>query len=179
MQTRQLDLKFALMAARTLGENFQDDQNPVVDRQPDITLQITLLSRTQCLVKQDFLGAVCLGQRFDFIGFAGTDVESGIGGTPFADDLVCDHKTRRGGELTQFFQCVVKMGHAQIDANQNGTGTGIGLRRGGIQCWQKKPATVRWRVGGMTRQSVSVDCADANWTGRPGTMVEIACLYTI
>jgi hypothetical protein len=56
LQPRQFDLQLALVAACTLGKYLKNQKGPVVDRQPQMALQIALLTGAQALIKQDFLG---------------------------------------------------------------------------------------------------------------------------
>ena len=86
LQARELDLQLTLMAARALREDFQNQQGAVIDRQPNVPLQIALLAGAQGLVKQHFLGLVEGSQVTDFIGFAAADKQRRIGGAPFAGD---------------------------------------------------------------------------------------------
>ena len=52
LQPGQLDLQLALVAAGTLGEDFQNQQRAVIDRHPQVALQIALLGRAERLVEQ-------------------------------------------------------------------------------------------------------------------------------
>jgi hypothetical protein len=56
----QFHLKLALMAAGTLGEDFEDQTNSLNDLDTPDLLQITLLYRRQRMIKQHMINLLCL-----------------------------------------------------------------------------------------------------------------------
>jgi len=150
------------MTAGTLRENVEDEQRPVIDRHAHVALQIALLSGTQGLVEENFLRTDSVCQRLDFIGLARAHKQRGIGCLALAGDSVGHLITGCTGQLGKFIQCGVEMGLTQIDTHQN-------------------DARSRWTPRGRRAQAMRDQAASSaepvlNWTGRPGTMVEMACL---
>jgi hypothetical protein len=81
LQPGQLDLQFAFMTSCTLTEYFQNYQGTVIHWKPNMSLQVSLLSRAERLVKQYFGGAMLLSHEFNFIRFATAYEQSSIRGT--------------------------------------------------------------------------------------------------
>ena len=120
LQTRQLHLKLAFMTSGPLGENLQNQQCPVIDRQFQVALQIALLGRTETLVKQYLHGAQLRRQKLDFVGLAATNEERRIRRLSLAGDA---GNRRQPGGLSQqpkFFKVFIEIGQTQIDTNQYG-----------------------------------------------------------
>jgi hypothetical protein len=84
LKAGKFDLQLAFVTARPLGEYFQNEKRPVIDRQLQTALQVPLLAGAQTLVKQNFLCAVLLGQQFDLIGLTRSHKESGVWRTALA-----------------------------------------------------------------------------------------------
>ena len=144
------------MAARTLGEYFQDQQGAVVHRQFEVALQVALLRRTQRLVEQHFRCAVLQCQLLDLVGLAATDKKRSVGRTAFARHMLNRRHAGGSGEQAELFESGVEMRQPQINSDQDGL---------------RHRATGRFQgVAG------SVSSAAVKLTARPGTMVEIACL---
>ena len=78
LQTSQFNLQFPFVTASPLAKYLQNQQRSVVDRQLKVALQITLLRRTQRLIKQHFSGADLLRQHFDFVGFSAADKQRSV-----------------------------------------------------------------------------------------------------
>lgn len=154
------------MAARTLGENFKYQQGPVVDGQLQVALKITLLGRAQGLVKQYFRCADLLGQHLDFVGLAAADKQCRVRRPAFAGDTLDGLKACCLGQQAELFKAVVEIGEAQINPDQNGQRTSARAGTAG-------------KVVGTQLVGLSSESAAAKFTARPGTMVEMACLYTI
>ena len=122
LQARQLDLQLAFMAACTLGEDFENQQGPVVDRQAKLALEIALLGRAQCLIEQDFLGAIGLGQQANFFGLARTHEKRRIGRLALAGQAGDRFQARGLGQKAEFFELPIEMGCSKIDPDQNDRG---------------------------------------------------------
>jgi hypothetical protein len=65
-----------------LTEYFQNYQSTVIHWKPNMTLQVSLLSRAERLIKQYFGGAMLLRHEFNFIRFATAYEQSSVRGTP-------------------------------------------------------------------------------------------------
>ncbi len=175
------------MAACALGKNFEDQQRPVVDRQAQMAFQIALLRRTQRLVEQDLGGARRLGQHFDLVGLAGPHKQGRIGRAPFAGDTVGHPIASRLRQQAKLFERNVKMGQPEIHAHQNDRWRGVAGRIRRVQisstglqrCRQPRSrgCPVACRIQGVNQEAADSSAPAAeNCTGRPGTMVEMACL---
>ena len=122
LQLGQLDLQLAFVAAGALGEDFQNQQRAVVDRQADGALQIALLHRAQRLVEQHLLRTLSLGQQADFLCLSAADEQGRIGGLALAGQARDRLHPGSFGQLAEFFQVMVKMRRAEIHAHQDGGG---------------------------------------------------------
>ena len=118
LQARQFHLQLALMAARALGEDLQDQQGAVVDRHLQMAFQIALLGRAQGLVEQHFLGTVHLGEHADFVGLAAAHEQRRIGHLALAGQACNGTQAGRAGQQAQLFQLAIEMGKAEIHAHQ-------------------------------------------------------------
>ena len=157
LQPRQLHLQLALVAARTLGKDFQNQQGPVVDRQLQAALEVALLGRTERLVKQHLGGPALLRQRLDFLGFATADKQGRVGGPALARHARNRCHASRLRQQAQLLQLAVKVGMTEINPHQQHGRRGF---------WGVLQGT---QAGGLSS-------AVEKLTARPGTMVEIACL---
>ena len=119
MQARQFDLQLALVAAGTLREDLENEQGPVVDRHPEMSLEVALLCRAQGLIEEDFNSAMVLGQHLDFIGLAAAHEESGVGRLAAGDDA--GDRLQPGGlsQQAQFLEFVIEMGETQVHTHQH------------------------------------------------------------
>ena len=132
LQARQFDLQLAFVAARALGEDFQDQQRAVVHRQADGALQVALLHRAQGLVEQHLLGAFGLGQCADFLGLAAAHEQGRIGRLAPAGQARHGLHAGRLGQQAQLLQVMVEVGRAKIHPHEDCGGTfgggGVGQR---------------------------------------------------
>ena len=78
LQPRQFDLELALEAARPLGENFEHQQNSIVNGTFKFALKVALLSRAQSLVEQHLIRTQRRRDRFDLFRFARTNKQRGV-----------------------------------------------------------------------------------------------------
>jgi hypothetical protein len=74
------------MAAGSLTENFQNEHSAVIHWKLKVSLKVTLLSRTQTLIKQNLLDTMLRHQHFDLIGFTATDKKRRVWRTTLATD---------------------------------------------------------------------------------------------
>ena len=186
LQARQLDLQLAFVAARALGKDFQDQQGAVVDRQADGALQVALLHRRERLVEQHFARALALRQQADLLDLAAADEQRRIGRLALAGQA--RHRLQAGGfgQQAQLLQLAVEMGHPQIHPDQDGGSAfrGGGTGQSGKAPCQKRQIAIesiaagarRVGAGGQNQSDSATSPVAEKLTGRPGTMVEIACL---
>ena len=118
LQLGKLDLQLSLVAARTLGENFKDEQRAVVDRQLDVAFQVALLGRAQGLVKQHLHRAMHLGQRANLIGLSAAHKQRRIRGLALAGNA--GHRLHASGlcQQTQLLQLTVEVGQTKVHPHQ-------------------------------------------------------------
>ena len=150
------------MAARSLGKYLENEQSPVIDRQLQMPLQVALLRRAQSLVEQNLCSANLLRQHFDFVSFTAANKQGGVWCPALAGDTLNRLQARCLGQQTKLFKAVIKIGQAQINPDQN-----------------SQRLTAAGEVVGTQLAGLSSESAAAKFTARPGTMVEMACLYTI
>ncbi len=131
LQTRELDLQFALMAARALRENVQDQQRAVIDRHAQVPFQVALLRRAQRLVEQDFGRPCALGQHRDFIGLARAHEQGRVGRLALAGQAGSDGITGGLRQLAQLFEFAIEVRQAEIDPDKDDRGRG-GRGGGGL-----------------------------------------------
>ena len=86
LQAREFDLQLALVTARTLAKNLQNQERTVIDRALQVTLEVALLRRADALIKQDLGGTQLGGKRFDLIGLATANKKRWVRCAPFAGD---------------------------------------------------------------------------------------------
>jgi len=110
------------VAARALGEDLQDQQGAVVDRQAHVPFQVALLRRAEGLVEEDLAGAGFLGELLDLVGLALAHEERGIGCLALRRDAGDRFHARGLGQLAQFLELGVEMGKAQVHPHQDGGG---------------------------------------------------------
>ena len=116
----QLHLELALMAARPLGKNFEDQQRPVIDRQLQMALKIALLGGAERLVEQHLNGAGFLRQCLDLVGFSAADKQSGVRCPAFTGNALHRLHARCLCQQTKLLKAAVKIRQAQINADKNG-----------------------------------------------------------
>ena len=107
------------MASGTLSKYFQNQQRAVVDRQLQIAFEITLLCRTQGLIKKHLDSAMHLRERTNFISLSTSHKQCRVRGFALASDTSHRLETRRLGKQTKLFQLGVEMGKPQIYTNQD------------------------------------------------------------
>jgi hypothetical protein len=120
LKARQLNLQFAIMTARSLSEDFKNEQCAVIDGQAQMAFKVALLSGAQRLIKQNLLGAHLFCHEFNFIGFARAHKQGGIWGLAFASHFGHRLEACRQGQLTEFIQLCIKMRQAKINTHQQG-----------------------------------------------------------
>ena len=162
MQAGQFDLQLALVAASPLCKDLQDEQRPVVDRQAQCPFEVALLRGAERLIKQHLAGATRMCQHPDFVRLAGTDKQRRVRRFALAGDAISNREPCSLRKQTEFFKLVVEMRKTEVHPNKN-------HRR---RCRSG-------RTGGNQELDDSSAPTAENCTGRPGTMVEMACLYTI
>ena len=120
LQPRQLDLQLAFVAARALGEDLEDQEGAVVDRQAELALEVALLRRAQRLVEEDFAGAGAVRPARLISSALPLPTNSAASG---ALRLQMRRATgsQAGGlrEQAEFLEFAVEMGQPEIDADQN------------------------------------------------------------
>jgi hypothetical protein len=154
LEPRELDLQLALVAARTTGEDVEDEFGAVHDRHFPVPVQVALLDRRDFVIEEHETDLI-IGQHLpDLIGLAGTDAHARIGARSTDDYTALRTQPRRAGECIEFVERrLVAQPAAEGNANQqaaDGIGVGIRVQLSCASCWKL--------------------------TGRPGTTVEIACL---
>ena len=129
LQAGQLDLELALMAARALGKDFQDQQSTVIDRQFQMTLQIALLGRAERLVEEDLHRTMHMRQGTNFVGLASTDEKRSVRG--FALTGQPRHGRHAGGlgQQAQLLQLTIKVRVTKIHPHQQDWRAGRSRRR--------------------------------------------------
>ena len=161
MQSGQLNLQLAFVAARALAKNLKDQQCSVIHRKFKVPLKVALLRWAQGLVKQNFGCAQLLGQHFNFVCLAASDEQSSIGSSALASYFVGGLKSGGLGQQAQLFQITIKVWRPEIYPYQNGERF--------YRCKQVGTAQL------AAAESASPSAVE-KLTARPGTMVEIACL---
>ena len=127
-----------------------------------MTLQVALLRRTQGLVEQHFCSTHLAGEHFDLVSFSAAYEQRGVGRSALAGNAFDRLHACGLCQQAELFKVMVEIGKTQVDANQN--------------CqW---PGAAR-EIVGTQLAGLSSESAAAKVTARPGTMVEMACLYTI
>jgi hypothetical protein len=107
------------MRPRALGKDFQDEEGAVIHGHAELTLEIALLRRTQCLIENDFAGAVQFGEFTDFVGLAASHEQCRIRRLAFAHET---HGRFESGGLrkqSEFFEFAVEMRQAKVHADKN------------------------------------------------------------
>ncbi len=136
LQARQFDLQLALVAARALREDLEDEEGAVVDGDAEFALQVALLGGRQGLVEDHLARAVQLGEFADFLGFAAADEERRVGRLALADEAGDGREAGGLGEKAELFELGIEMGEAEIDADQNDgaflAGNGFRQMRGSL-----------------------------------------------
>jgi len=174
LQTGQFNLQFALVAARALGKYFEDQQGAVIDRQPDVPLQIALLRRAQRLIKEHLLGAMQGREFLDLVGLAAAHEQCRIGCLALAGQTGHRLQPARLGQQPEFDQAFVKMRQTKINADQKGRRcrrlVGVSQSVMGLCAEMPRRPSVRHQLA----------ASPVSWalrlTARPGTIVEMACL---
>ena len=82
-------------------------------------LKISLLGRTQGLVKQDFGSARLRSQQLDFVRLATANEQRRIRRTAFAGHTRHRRQASRLCEQSEFIEFAIKIRQPQIDTNQN------------------------------------------------------------
>ena len=133
LQPRQFDLQLALVAARTLREDFKDEHGSVVDRHAERALEVALLRGAERLVEQDFGGAGLLGEQLDLVGLAAAHEQGWIGRAALAGDPRDRFEAGSLGQQAEFFEFRIEMRKAKIHPHQNGERGGILVLHQGIR----------------------------------------------
>jgi hypothetical protein len=156
LELRELHLELAFGAARALREDVEDQGDAVDDPALQRELEIALLHAGQDVVEDDEVGAAGAAQGRDLLDLALAGEQRGIraraASADFADHA-CAGGVRQRGDLGKALRAVAA---TEVERDEQRAL----LRR------------LRLRVRDWAR-----DAAMA--TGRDGTTVEIACLYTI
>ena len=108
------------MAPRPLREDLKNQESPVIDRKLHVPLQISLLTRAECLVKQNFGGTGLLCQLSDFLCFTGTYKQRCIWSAAFAHNTPYRLQTCCLSQKSELFQLRIEIQTTQIDTNQYG-----------------------------------------------------------
>ncbi|MNV68397.1 hypothetical protein D3C71_1612420 [compost metagenome] len=106
-QLRQFHLQLAFVAARTLGEDIQD-QPGTVDHAPlQEPLQVALLPRRQRMVDQDQVGAGSIGRGLDLVQLAAADQDRRIGPINARGQRGRDAGPGGAGQIGELFKHVI------------------------------------------------------------------------
>ena len=177
LQLRQLDLQLALVAARALREDLEDQLVRSTTRHVEVALEVALLRRRQRLVEDDDVGARCSrGQRLDLVGLAACRRTA-----PRRAPCAARRRARRRRRRP-----IRRAGRARRARRRNAA-------RAEVDADQDRAAPARRRRSNTASQAVDAqrrrvrDAARQGWsrrlrsrrrkfTARPGTTVEIACL---
>ena len=151
----QLDLELTFMTARALGKNLEDQPDTLNHLDAPELLKISLLDRGECVVEQDVINLLVDQAIADFGNLPAADKVGRIGSSAVNGDSPGDSNPGRTGQGGKFVQrSLIAPDAPNPDADQKRPPMGLQeIQVASLSCWK--------------------------FTGRAGTTVEMACLYTI
>jgi hypothetical protein len=109
LQLRQLDLGLALLALRVLGEDVQDQGDPVDDLDLGLGLQVAQLAGRELAVADDGVGTGRGHDSAQVADLAPADVRGRVGPLPALDQPVEHLRAGRVGQRRQFGERVLRV----------------------------------------------------------------------
>ena len=165
LQSGQFNLKLALPALGPLREDVQNQRGAVEHCDAELTLQIALLHRRQRRVQDDNAGTRPKQLTADFLDLAAPQIQRRIGAVASHHELPGGQEASAFGQLPKLLDVVRSLERASALAAQRNFDQQRRRRRFGSRPLDLESA----------QDSGSV----VRLTGRAGTTVDIACLYTI
>jgi hypothetical protein len=155
LEARELDLELALVGARALREDVEDEVGAVVDLRAGLAavgerlLEIAHLRGGERLVEDDDLGVARLGCIADLVHLAGSGEGRGIGTRALSADHLRDMRAGAFDEACRFVAAAVRTGRRLSDFEADEDGARALRNRA---CAQSEPSPAwpgprsRWRA---------------------------------
>src|SRR5581483_436865 len=126
LQLRELDLQFAFVRARALGEDVEDQSRAIEHAALQELLEIALLARRQLVIEDRELGPGRRREIGDLLRLAAADEETRIGDLTAAADDAGDLRAGRQRELPEFLGLGLVIGAGKLEMDQQRALPGLG-----------------------------------------------------
>ncbi len=131
LKLSQFHLQFAFVTARPLGENIQDQADPIQYPASGYALHVAFLGRAQFVIEKNQFRIHGSHDIANFLNLALADKETRIRQFPLAVDHDHGRKAGRFRKLNEFVQLFIEAGIMKIDMDQNGPDArGYGFTQG-------------------------------------------------